>query len=146
MARSFFGRRREREAADGGAEWPRLPGAQEPAEAPGLDLPALTYIMSTAADPPPPSTTPETTLLEQIDACRSSVADALFEASRDYQVLCNLVHENLPACTEAIETLRRRLAGNIHHMVLAKLDEAHALVEEHLARDRQPSSPGAREP
>jgi len=76
---------------------------------------------------------PEAELLESIAVFRGTVADALFESSRDYQVLCNLVHENLPACEQAIETLRRRLAGNVHYAVLAKLDEAHALVEARVA-------------
>ncbi len=136
-----FGRR----ATVCGGDWPQLPGAPEPGGAQGLDLPALTYLMSPASAPQT-SPTPERTLLEQIDACRGLVADALFEASRDYQVLCNLVHEDLPACTETIETLRRRLAGNIHYAVLAKLDEAHALVAKHLAADRPPSAPASREP
>ena len=57
------------------------------------------------------------------------VADALYQSSRDYQVLCDLVHESLPACEQAITELRRRLDGNVHYAVLAKLDEAYALAE-----------------
>ena len=56
-----------------------------------------------------------------------------FEISQDYQILCNLTHENLEACGQTIEELRRRLTGNIHYTVLAKLDEVHALVEANLA-------------
>ena len=59
--------------------------------------------------------------------------EAFDELSKDYQILCNLTHENLEACGQTIEELRRRLTGNIHYTVLAKLDEVHALVEAHLA-------------
>jgi hypothetical protein len=133
MTRGFFSRRRESGPVDGATGWPQLPGAAEPG-APVLDPPALAYVQAIASAAPadtsdPSATTPEAALLSHIAACRSAVADALYESSRDYQVLCDLVHENLPACTEAIEELRRRLAGNLHYAVLAKLDEAYALAE-----------------
>ncbi len=134
MARGLFGRRRENGPVEGAADWPQLPVTTEPPAVPGLDAPALAYVQAIASAVPavtsdPPGKTPEAALLSHIAACRSAVADALYESSRDYQVLCDLVHENLPACTEAIEELRRRLAGNLHYTVLAKLDEAYALAE-----------------
>jgi hypothetical protein len=131
MARGFFRRRNGAHSEEAAADWPQLPGAPPPQEEPALPAPAVAYLTSGASAPT--STMPNAELLESIAAFRGSVADALFETSRDYQVLCNLVHENLPACEEAIETLRRRLAGNVHYAVLAKLDEAHALVEARVA-------------
>ena len=75
------------------------------------------------------SPSPEQELLEQITAFRGVVADALYEISNDYQILCNLAHADLEACNDIVEELRQRLAGNAHYAVLAKLDEAYALVE-----------------
>jgi hypothetical protein len=138
MARGFFRRRKEAHSVEAANDWPRLPGAPPPPQdEPALSPPAVAYLASGASDAAA-SRMPEAELLESIAAFRGSVADALFESSRDYQVLCNLVHENLPACEQAIETLRRRLAGNVHYAVLAKLDEAHALVEARVAgQERQ---------
>jgi hypothetical protein len=132
MARGFFRRRKEARTVEAANDWPRLPGAPPPPqEEPAPPAPAVAYLASRPSAPA--STMPEAELLESIAVFRGTVADALFESSRDYQVLCNLVHENLPACEQAIETLRRRLAGNVHYAVLAKLDEAHALVEARVA-------------
>ena len=138
MVRGFFGRGKDSEPVAESAAWPQLP--QLPG-APG----AIEEAPEGRSDPPVPTQTAgetsgprhaagEAELLEEIAACRNSVADALFEASRDYQVLCHLVHESVPACEEVIAELRRRLAGNLHYTVLAKLDEAHALVEERLGQ------------
>ena len=77
--------------------------------APALDAPALAYVQAIASAVPAETlepiegTTPEAALLSHIAACRSAVADALYQSSRDYQVLCDLVHESLPACEEAID-------------------------------------------
>jgi hypothetical protein len=132
MAHGFFGRRRD----NGPAGWPQLPAAAATTAAPALDAASLAYVKAIASAAPPPeaaepleATTPQAALLFHIGACRSAVADALYEASRDYQVLCGLVHEKLPACEETIAELRRRLDGNLHYAVLAKLDEAYALAE-----------------
>lgn len=134
MARGFFGGRKDPRQLEAATTWPRLPGAAEPTGAQGLDLPAVAYALSTtASSTSDASIAPETELLERIAACRSAVADSLFEISKDYQILCNLMHEDLEACDETIEELRRRLAGNVHYAVLAKLDEVHALVEAHIA-------------
>jgi hypothetical protein len=127
MARGFFGGRKGPHPLEATAAWPQLPGVP----APGLDLPAVAYAMANTTDAP--GGTPEAELLASISAFRGTVADALFEISQDYQILCNLTHENLEACGQTIEELRRRLTGNIHYTVLAKLDEVHALVEAHLA-------------
>lgn len=138
MVRGFFGRRRDG-SVDGAPDWPRLPAAGEPTAAPALDAPALAYVQAIASAAPAETlepiegTTPEAALLSHIADCRSAVADALYQSSRDYQVLCDLVHESLPACEEAIAELRRRLDGNLHYAVLAKLDEAHALAEAGIA-------------
>jgi hypothetical protein len=143
MGRGFFGRRRHDASGDGAPDWPQLPVAAEPsAEVAALDAPALAYVQAIAsaapADPSEPpegldesieGTTAEAALLAHIAACRSAVADALYQSSRDYQVLCDLVHESLPACEEAVAQLRLRLDGNVHYAVLAKLDEAYALAE-----------------
>jgi hypothetical protein len=135
MVRGFFGRRRDNGSLIGTPDWPQLPVAAEPATAPALDGPALAYVQAIASAVPTETlepieaTTPEAALLSHIAACRSAVADALYQTSRDYQVLCDLVHESLPACEETIAELRRRLDGNVHYTVLAKLDEAYALAE-----------------
>ena len=139
MVRGIFGRRRGNGSVDGAPDWPRLPVTAEPAPAPALDGTALAYVQAIASAAPAETlepieaTTPEAALLSHIAACRSAVADALYQTSRDYQVLCDLVHESLPACEEVIAELRRRLDGNVHYAVLAKLDEAYALAEASLA-------------
>ena len=131
MARGFFGGRKTPRSAEETVNWPQLPGAPERPHEQGLDLPALAYVMSSATEAP--AATPEAELLERIAAFRGSVADALFEVSKDYQILCNLAHADLKACDETIEELRRRLSGNVHYTVLAKLDEVYALVEAQIA-------------
>jgi hypothetical protein len=73
-------------------------------------------------------------LLEGIDAFRGVIADALYETSKDYQILCNLAHADLRACEEIVTELRQRLAGNTHYSVLAKLDEAFTLVKAQVDR------------
>ena len=138
MGRGLFGRRRAAPSTEEVADWPRLPELPHTSDEQTLDAPAVAYLAASAPAAPPASATPEQDLLEGIAAFRGSVADALFEASRDYQVLCSLVHENLPACEEAVEELRRRLAGNLHYTVLAKLDEMHALVAARVAGTPDP--------
>ena len=136
MARGIFGGRKGPRQLDGATQWPLLPGAAERgAGDPGLDMPAVAYAMSTTSTGAPDAlaATAHTELLSRIAAVRDDVADALFGMSKDYQILCSLVHENLEACNEPIEELRRRLADNLHYTVLAKLDEVHALVEAHIA-------------
>jgi hypothetical protein len=132
MGRRLFGARKrgnEPEAPD----WPQLPGVFGAAEGGTFPVPL--------SPPPLPSgnvgastarASPEEELLERIAAFRSAVSDSLYEISKDYQVLCNLTHADLSACDEIIAELRRRLAGNVHYDVLAKLDEAHALVAAHV--------------
>ncbi len=120
MGRRLFGTRKD---LPGTADWPRLPGALQPVE-------ALTASVITRASEAPPA--PEDELLERITAFRSAVADSLYDISKDYQMLCNLTHADLTACDEIIAELRRRLAGNIHYEVLAKLDDVHALVAAHI--------------
>jgi hypothetical protein len=137
MGRRLFGARK-RGALPEAADWPQLP------QLPGAFLPVAGETAPIRLPPPPPvsgstgasagSAQPEEELLERIIAFRSAVADALFEISKDYQVLCNLTHADLTACDEIIAELRGRLAGNIHYEVLAKLDEVHALVAAHLGR------------
>ena len=78
---------------------------------------------------------PAEELLERIAAFRGAVSNSLYEVSKDYQMLCNLTHADLTACDEIVAELRRRLAGNIHYYVLAKLDEALALVAGHMDRE-----------
>jgi hypothetical protein len=106
----------------------------EDPDAQDLDVPALAYVQAIASAVPAPASDPpepaaQSALVRHIAACRSAVADTLYESSRDYRVLCDLVHEGLPACEAAITELRRRLAGNVYYAVLAKLDEAHAVAE-----------------
>lgn len=144
MARGFFGRRRGNGADETSPDWPELPGsAEQPAaqaldaqalDAQDLDVPALAYVQAIASAVPapvsdPPEAAAQSALVRHIAACRGAVADTLYESSRDYRVLCDLVHENLPACEAAITELRRRLGGNVYYAVLAKLDEAYALAE-----------------
>lgn len=97
------------------------------------EAPALT---PAPAQRPSPQTVAaaERELLERIDAFRGVVADTLYEISNEYRILCNLTHADLKSCDDIILELRRRLAGNPHYGVLAKLDEAYALVDKHLSR------------
>jgi hypothetical protein len=81
-----------------------------------------------AADPVVVRREAEDELLTKITAFRSAVADALYEISNDYRILCNLAHADLGSCGELMDELRERLAVDTHYQVLAKLDEAHALT------------------
>jgi hypothetical protein len=134
MVRGLFGSRKGARQPEEALDWPQLSGGAASFGQSRLDPPAVAYALSTVA---PPSGAAATTLvaelLERVAAFRSTVADQLFEASQDYQILCNLTQENLASCEEIMEELRRRLAGNIHFTVLAKLDEIHALVAAQVA-------------
>ena len=131
MARGFFGRRKEPHSPEKTAAWPQLPGTLERARASALDGPAVAYAMASVSDVPGAPSAEE--LRASIATFRGTIADQLFAVSKDYQILCNLERENLAACDQTIDELRRRLAGNAHYTVLAKLDEVHALVEAHIA-------------
>lgn len=117
--------------------WPQLPGAP----APQVPLPLFSpgpYGSGPPALPAPaadalPVRDAEQELLEKIGAFRSAVADALYEHSNDYRILCNLAHADLKSCDDIMEELRERLSGSVHYKVLAKLDEAYALTETELA-------------
>jgi pyruvate/2-oxoglutarate dehydrogenase complex dihydrolipoamide acyltransferase (E2) component len=131
MTRRLFGARtgRPQPTSLDAMDWSQLPAAaRDPA-------PALI---------PPPQPTPshdveaspadqEEELLERVAALRSAVSDSLYEASRDYQMLCNLMQADLSACEEIAAEIRRRLDDNIHYKVLTKLDEVHALLVAHMA-------------
>ena len=132
MARGLFGRRRELPPALDASVWTQLsrPGAA-PVE-PRLDPPALAFMMSARAHEPQ---SPESELLEKITRARSAVADALYEASNDYRMLCDMTQAKLAECSAIIDELRGRLAGNLHFAVLEKLDEACALVEARTTAD-----------
>jgi hypothetical protein len=119
MGRRLFGTRKD---LPGTAGWPQLPGALQRVEA----ITASAITRASEASPP------DDELLERIAAFRSAVADSLYDVSKDYQMLCNLTHADLTACDEIIAELRRRLAGNIHYEVLAKLDDVHAHVAAHI--------------
>jgi hypothetical protein len=135
MARSLFGGRKDPTQLGGATDRQHPPDTAARSDGQGLDLPALAYAMSNAATESDAATAnAEAELLERVAAFRSAVADQLFETSSDYQILCNLMHENLASCDETIDELRRRLTGNLHYTVLAKLDEMHAMVAEHLDR------------
>jgi hypothetical protein len=132
MARRLFGTRKQEHAADW-PQVPQLPGAFAPivgSPAP-LALPLPPPPLPVGAAPP---TAPAAELLDRIAGFRGAVSDSLYEASKDYQMLCNLTHADLTACDEILAELRQRLAGNIHYEVLAKLDEALALVAGHIGR------------
>ncbi|MFX8700513.1 hypothetical protein ABTM56_20635, partial [Acinetobacter baumannii] len=64
------------------------------------------------------------------------VADALYEISNDYRILCNLAHADLKSCGDLMEELRQRLSTETHYRVLSKLDEAHALTKAALAKSK----------
>jgi hypothetical protein len=128
----MFGGRKGHRPLPEPADWPQLPGATQPTleQKLGMALPALDVV-----DVPSAEVSPEQELLDRIAGFRSAVADSLYELSKDYRILCDLTHADLKACDEIIEELRRRLVGNLHYAVLAKLDEAHALAAAHLVRE-----------
>lgn len=129
MARGLFGARK-RGQLEGTADWPRLPvfeAAEGETRPRPLPPPATGDASASIA---PVATAKE--LLEQIAAFRGAVSDSFYEVSKDYQMLCNLTQADLTACDEIVAELRRRLAGDIHYDVLAKLDEALALVAAHI--------------
>ena len=121
----LFGRRKQHGLPELLAVQPQGPGATDGRAEPSSVVAMLAAELRKAPDGP----SPEQELLDQIAAFRAAVADALYEISDDYQILCNLTHADLEACNEIVEELRRRLAGNLHYAVLAKLDEAYALAE-----------------
>lgn len=140
----------------GNGDWPRLPETrttpadmrgQPPRDLRGDGRPlrhGLPPHVATGPMPPPiPQQHPaaggidpdtlrraaERELTDKINAFRSAVADALYEYSNDYRILCNLAHADLKSCGELMSELRERLKDDLHYRVLAKLDEAHALVK-----------------
>lgn len=129
MPRNVFGARKGlRSALDG--NWPQLP---EP--------PQRSLVEKLAASIPPSpdeeatGDAPERELLARIAGFREAVADALYDISADYQMLCSLTHAKLEDCEEIVGEVRRRLAGNLHYAVLAKLDEAYALAAAHVGKE-----------
>lgn len=141
----MFGGRRGRgnsEAEAGGPDWPRLPDIRpdlrpdarqvrqqlppgSTTKPPPIPPPRVTLA---AADPAVVKREAEDELLAKLTAFRSAVADALYEISNDYRILCNLAHADLSSCGELMDELRERLAADTHYQVLAKLDEVHALA------------------
>lgn len=130
-------------------EWPRLPDAPRPEHRQIRNQ--LPPNFSGAKPPPIPPPRPsaaagaspaeirhaaEEELLARITGFRSAVADALYEISNDYRILCNLAHADLKSCGDLMEELRQRLSTETHYRVLAKLDEAHALAKAALAKPK----------
>lgn len=131
------------------AEWPRLPDLQVETRPVRHQLPPH---MAGARPPPIPPPRPsaasgasqaeiaraaEDELLAKISSFRSAVADALYEISNDYRILCNLAHADLKSCGGLMDELRDRLQADTHYRVLAKLDEAHAITSAQLARGKK---------
>lgn len=127
----FFGGRKGNRLPQAPSGWPQVPSVQPAQEHRVLHPPTPVLEGSALAHPDP---MPDEELLERIDTFRGIVADSLYEVSKDYRMLCNLTHADLKACDEIIDELRKRLAGNTHYAVLAKLDEAHALAEANLGK------------
>ncbi len=138
MARRLFGDRKgARPLLPDTADWPQLPGVPRPAPEPNGLIPILASALSAgsgASGTSERADAAEEELLDRIGAFRAAVSDSLYEMSKDYQILRNLAHADLKACDDIVEELRGRLADNLHYRVLAKLDEVHALVAEHLGR------------
>lgn len=135
MRMGFLGGRRSEEA--------ELSARAFKADLPPLnaDLPAAPLFPEPAFAPmrdaaPGPFDTPlfersvpaEVTVAADIAALRDKIATALYDASKEYQMLCSLTHSGLTSCEQLSTELRRRLAGNVHYEVLRKLDEAYALA------------------
>lgn len=140
MAPKIFGGRKDAQLPQRDAgEWRHYNGSVNPPQ----ESRVLQPPMPARTDAPPATPrrnvamTSAEELLEGIDAFRGVVADALYETSRDYQILCNLAHADLKACEDITTELRQRLAGNTHYGVLAKLDEAYALVKSQVDRKRR---------
>lgn len=127
-------------------DWPRLPDLQVEARPVRHQLPPH---MAGARPPPIPPPRPtaasgateaevlraaEEELLAKLGSFRSAVADALYEVSNDYRILCNLAHADLASCGSLMAQLRERLASDTHYQVLARLDEAHALTARRLEK------------
>lgn len=139
-------------AANGsGAQRARLPDIQAESRPVRHQLPPH---MAGARPPPIPPPRPtaatgaseaeiaraaEEELLAKLASFRSAVADALYEISNDYRILCNLAHADLKSCDGLMQELRERLATDTHYRVLAKLDEAHAMTASKLGRTRKPA-------
>lgn len=128
-------------------DWPRLPEAPRESRQIRNQLPPN---FAGAKPPPIPPPRPsaaagasdaeirraaEEELLAKIAGFRSAVADALYETSNDYRILCNLAHADLKSCGDLMSELRGRLSADTHYRVLAKLDEAHALASAALGRN-----------
>ena len=131
MVRRLFGRQ-DRGGLAEPADWPQL--SDEPLslhlQVPSADLPALPSVPSgsvheaTSAVP----SGPEVELLEQLAAFRGEVSDSFCGISKDYRMLCELTRADLTECDAIVAELRKRLSGNAHYEVLAKLDEVLAMV------------------
>ena len=128
MGRGMFSRRKGSQSIEGTSHWLQLPAAAaEDPSAQGQRLPAaLAQVLSAAAETKGSS---EADLLEKLSGVRGAVADQLYGLSKEYRMLCDVAHAGLESCDDIIEQLRRRLADNIHYVVLGKLDEICALVE-----------------
>lgn len=124
-------------------EWPRLPDLQETRPVRHQLPPHMAGARPPPIPPPRPSAAAganeaeivraaEEELLAKIGSFRSAVADALYEVSNDYRILCNLAHADLTSCGDLMAQLRERLATDAHYQVLARLDEAHALTARRL--------------
>lgn len=140
----MFGGRRGKSPGHGhpvAPDWPRLPDADQQAMRQIRHQLPPTFAGARPPPIPPPrpseaaGATPteirraaEEELLSKIAGFRSAVADALYEVSNDYRILCNLAHADLKSCGDLMAELRERLAQDAHYRVLAKLDEAHALT------------------
>ncbi len=136
MARRLFGARRHEQAADW-PQVPQLPGTFGPTEgsAAPLALPLPPPPLPVSAGPSTAPTAPaRRTARSHRGLPRRRFPIPSDEVSKDYQILCNLTHADLTSCDEILAELRQRLAGDIHYQVLAKLDEALALVAGHMDR------------
>jgi hypothetical protein len=129
MALNIFGGRKPPRSLEPPQDWPQVPSLPEAPRATLEQRLALAIPPETSPAATPASASPEQELLERIAGFRGAVADALYELSKDYRMLCDITHADIAACDEVVEELRRRLTGDLHYAVLAKLDEAHALVE-----------------
>ena len=54
-------------------------------------------------------------MLAKIGSFRSAVADALYEVSNDYRILCNLAHADLASCGELMAELREAIGKPKRH-------------------------------